>query len=96
MKKAPKTLEKQVKPFLALYMQVVFSKAIETYALRPTQGEAMQIRLEAIFFFLIGKEKSHIKRGTKKATQGIQYLYTQLAQQTTLVRTQPINKTNNS
>ena len=68
-----------MKPFLALYMQVVFSKAIETYAFMPTQGEAMQIRLEAIFFFfffLIGKEKSHIKRGAKKATQGIQYLYT--------------------
>ena len=29
-----------------------------------------------IFFLYIDKEKSHIKRDAKKATQGIQYLYT--------------------
>ena len=28
-----------------------------------------------IFFFLIGKEKFHIKRDAKKTTQGIQNLY---------------------
>ena len=60
-----------------------------------------------IFFIYIDKEKSHRKRDAKKATQGIQYLYTHrqkgqkikkypTAQQTTLVRAKPINKINYS
>ena len=59
-------------------------------------------------FFLIGKKRSNIKRGAKKAIQGIQNLYTHhqngqkrrktpnWPNKTTLIRTQPINKTNHS
>ena len=42
----------------------------------PMQNIKLQSKPDFLFFFFIGKEKDLLKRGIKRAIQGIQYLYT--------------------